>query len=710
MNFLKPVFIFVWLAMSAQSCAETIKPKDGEETLPGPAESARRGDWLGQMLDWRDAERARLHYNGSEYSRSELRWSQKSFIQPQAMVEDRYLYDPVAGHYTVDRYLDDLELRYGGIDSILLWPVYPNIGIDNRNQQDMLRALPGGMSGVKQMVDDFHRRGVKVLFPVMPWDGGTRDEGLSLAEAAARDMKEIGADGINGDTLNGMGPEYRKASDASAHILALEPENHMNDPSVLAWNNMSWGYWPYATNQVPLVSRYKWVEPRHMVNISERWARDRSNGLQSAFFNGVGYESWENVWGIWNGFTPRDAHALRHIATIERAIADLLVSPGWQPHVESEQPRVFASLFPAAGLRLWFLVNRGPYDIDSIQLAVAAKPGEHFYDLWNGVELRPELNKRNARLTFEIEGGGYGAILAVEVGHKPDYLDKLLTASAALAQTRLGSLSAEWKALPQQMVESYPTRPSASTPAGMLRISGGQYRFRVSGVEIEGGDAVGVDVQYPWENMPRRHHDHVMDIKPFYIDRTPVTNAEFARFMKASGYKPADNYNFLKDWKNGAPRAGWENKPVTWVSLEDAGAFAAWAGKRLPHEWEWQYAAQGGDERTYPWGDQPDDQALPKLQEGRDLPGPDDVDAHPRGASPFGVMDMVGNVWQWTDEFQDAHTRAGILRGGSYYRPKGSQWYFPQNRKLGEHGKLLLMAPGKDRTGTLGFRCVVDAE
>ena len=90
--------------------------------------------------------------------------------------------------------------------------------------------------------------------------------------------------------------------------------------------------------------------------------------------------------------------------------------------------------------------------------------------------------------------------------------------------------------------------------------------------------------------------------------------------------------------------------------------------------------------------------------------GPDPVDAHPEGASPFGVMDLVGNIWQWTNEYTDEHTRAGILRGGSYYKPQGSHWYFPQAYKLNEHGKYLLMAPSKDRSGCLGFRCVMDAE
>jgi formylglycine-generating enzyme required for sulfatase activity len=87
-----------------------------------------------------------------------------------------------------------------------------------------------------------------------------------------------------------------------------------------------------------------------------------------------------------------------------------------------------------------------------------------------------------------------------------------------------------------------------------------------------------------------------------------------------------------------------------------------------------------------------------------------DVDAHPAGASPFGVMDMVGNVWQWTDEYTDDHTRAAILRGGNHYRPQGSMWYFPQAYRNDQHGKLLLMAPSYDRSAGVGFRCVKDAQ
>jgi iron(II)-dependent oxidoreductase len=80
------------------------------------------------------------------------------------LVQDRYFYDPVAHRYTVDRYLDDLEKRYGGVDAVLIGPTYPNTGIDDRNQHDLIRSMPGGAAGVRAMIADFHRRGVRVFF------------------------------------------------------------------------------------------------------------------------------------------------------------------------------------------------------------------------------------------------------------------------------------------------------------------------------------------------------------------------------------------------------------------------------------------------------------------------------------------------------------------------------------------------------------------
>jgi len=674
------------------------------DEIKDPAQAFKT--WIEDVRHWRTERRIRIGYDGSQYERPELKWTQSSFIQPQMMIEDRYFYDPVSGKYTVDRYLDDLEKRYGGIDSVLIWHTYPNIGIDNRNQYDLLHDMPGGVQGLKQMISDFHRRGVRVLFPVMLWDQGTRDVGIPNWDATAKAMAEIGADGINGDTLDGIPHTFRAASDQTGHPIALEPEGGPADEAV-QWNNLTWGYWKYPF--VPMISRYKWLEPRHLVNVCDRWNRNKTDNLQYAFFNGVGYESWENIWGIWNQITPRDAEALRRVAKIERSFADLLISSGWEPHTPTLRYGVFASKFPGQGQTLWTIVNRNEYDLEGRQITVPYGSGTYFYDLWHGEELKPEVTGSAATLSFEIEGHGFGAVLATDQA-ATDKVPNLLSEMHELARTSLKSLSQEWKVLPQQMVEIAPTKPASSAPASMIKIPGADYEFRTAGIMIEGGNDLGVDVQYPWEDAPHRYHLHPMHVKSFYIDKYPVTNADFKKFLDATNYHPKDDHNFLRDWKDRNYPDGWANKPVTWVSLEDGRAYAEWAGKRLPHEWEWQYAAQGTDGRTYPWGNEWDASAVPTPEKRREMREPTDVDAFPKGASPFGVMDLVGNVWQWTDEVVDEHTRNGILKGGNYYQAQGSLWYFPEAYKVNEHGKYLLIAPSKDRSGTLGFRCVMEAE
>lgn len=692
--------------------------------IDGPTTPADFPQWIADMKRWRIEYLKRLGYTDAEYQRPELRWAESSFIQPQMMVEDRFFYDPVAGRYTVDRYLDDLEQRYGGIDSVLVWPTYPNIGIDNRNQFDHYRDLPGGMAGLKQMVADFHRRHVRVLFPIMPWDLGTRNEGHEEYEVVAQILSEIGADGVNGDTMNVVPRIFRTASDRTGHPLVFESEGLYVDEG-LAYNNMNWGK---ATNmEVPAVAKFKWLEPRHMIHISNRWQRDKNVDLQYAFFNGTGVQPWENVWGIWNEMTPRDSEICRRIGQIDRKFADLLISADWVPHTPAPlQFGIYASKFPGKNETLWTIVNKNEFDVPGQQMRVPHQEGKKYYDLWHGVELSPVVKAGMATLSFDMEAGGYGALLASAATAPRPGLKEFLAAMEIRARTRLNSFSRERRFLPQQIVEIPPTKPAASAPAGMVAIPAGEFEFRVRGLELEGGNEIGVDVQYPWENSPRRNHFHTLQIKSFFVDRYPVSNADFKKFVEATKYQPKDDHNFLRDWKNGTYPPDWANKPVTWISIEDARAYAAWAGKRLPHEWEWQYAAQGTDGRTYPWGNTWYPEATPLPEQGHDLRGPDAVDAHPKGASPLGVMDLMGNVWQWTDEYRDEHTRAAIVRGGSYYQPQGSRWYFPQtynlteqgnltggkqgeHGKLTEHGKLLLMAPGKDRAGTVGFRCVVDA-
>jgi formylglycine-generating enzyme required for sulfatase activity len=164
--------------------------------------------------------------------------------------------------------------------------------------------------------------------------------------------------------------------------------------------------------------------------------------------------------------------------------------------------------------------------------------------------------------------------------------------------------------------------------------------------------------------------------------------------------------HFLQHWIDGRPPAGKEDHPVVYVDLDDARAYATWAGKRLPTEEQWQYAAQGPDGLKYPWG-QDMRPGLCNGGEGGDTTG---VHEYPGGQSPFGCLDMCGNTWEWTEsERDDGRTRFCIIRGGSYYRAVGSQWYMDGGPRSNDFAaKFVLMWPGLDRCATIGFRCILE--
>lgn len=197
-----------------------------------------------------------------------------------------------------------------------------------------------------------------------------------------------------------------------------------------------------------------------------------------------------------------------------------------------------------------------------------------------------------------------------------------------------------------------------------------------------------------------------VSLQSYAMDQTPVTNAQFAEFLGASGYRPRYPENFLKHWLHGTPPPLQADHPVVYVDLDDARAYARWAGKRLPTEEEWQYAAQGPDGRKYPWGEE----MLPDRCNSGTAGATTPVRAFPKGRSPFGLYDLCGNVWEWTEsERSDGHTRFCILRGGSFYRARGSDWYADGGpRPCCFAAKFLLMWSGLDRCGTIGFRCAAD--
>jgi formylglycine-generating enzyme required for sulfatase activity len=172
----------------------------------------------------------------------------------------------------------------------------------------------------------------------------------------------------------------------------------------------------------------------------------------------------------------------------------------------------------------------------------------------------------------------------------------------------------------------------------------------------------------------------------FYLARTPVTNAQYQAFVDATGHWMSDH------WEDGEMPAGKEDHPVVYVSWEDALEFCEWAGCRLPTEQEWEKGARGTDGREYPWGNGWKAGHCNTEEAGIEDTTP--VDRYPRGASPYGLLDMAGNVWEWCQDWYDDEPKYRVLRGGSWFYDRG--WA----RSADRDGYVPVFA-GLD----VGFRC-----
>ena len=152
---------------------------------------------------------------------------------------------------------------------------------------------------------------------------------------------------------------------------------------------------------------------------------------------------------------------------------------------------------------------------------------------------------------------------------------------------------------------------------------------------------------------------HTVYLDGFWIDRTEVTNVQFADFLNKNGNQAEGGATWLEledeecliERVGGEhhPKTGFGDHPVVEVSWYGAAAYCRWVGARLPTEAEWEYAARGTDGRTYPWGDEAPD--CDRIQY-RDCTGNTvAVGSKPAGASPFGMLDMAGNVWEWVADW-----------------------------------------------------------
>ena len=654
------------LPVNTGGCNGVDLPRPNDNQIYGPSrlDPTTVSAWLARMRQMRSGCQKSIQFNASVYDLPGLKWVQTAYFSPQMMIYDRYFYDKSLGNgtngsgYTVDRWLADLNSRYGGISKALLWPSYTNLGIDDRNQFDLTRSVPGGATALRAVVNQLHAAGVHVMWAYNPWDKGTKGatgwdhkgrpgDQTKMAEL----IRDTGGDGFNGDCMSQI-PEsfFTAARQIAGKPIAMEGEAGLGALNSLNWQTLGWCEGCNADEpnsiddlDIPDVDRVKWITgSRSMSHWSDRYAgspesRDQFGGLfsplwssnmsegvskiseiQTCWFNTVGFETFENVWGTWNGITERDGEALRRVGLLLRYFGrrGFFTSPDWIPHtleVLQMQQGIFGSAWssPSGEEVIYTLVNRNMGARSGAQLLprsqLATESGMQFYDCYRGAEL--SLDRETRSLTFEIEGGGFGCVLATKNTTKPAIpsgvqlrgaaqlqpanLAELLGLMGALTARGLESFSGEWHYAQQQLVPIAPTllRPLHNATKGQeVYVPGSTFHFKAAGVEVESAAGSGCDVQFPWEAFPGRIHDHTLDLGALYVDRFPVTNDQYYEYLETSKYVPMDRERWLERnfGTDGKPKPGWGKRPVTFVSLEDARSYCAFKHKRLPHAYEWQ--------------------------------------------------------------------------------------------------------------------------
>ena len=196
---------------------------------------------------------------------------------------------------------------------------------------------------------------------------------------------------------------------------------------------------------------------------------------------------------------------------------------------------------------------------------------------------------------------------------------------------------------------------------------------------------------------------HRVSVPAFFIDITEVTCEKYLAFIKETGHRAPPQ------WANGTYPPGAGNLPVTGVDWYDASAYAHWARKRLPTEQEWEFAARSNDGRKYPWGNT---WIVGAANAGDSSPQHLlNVGSHPGGKTPAGLMDMIGNAWEWTTSDLAPYPNGKLTRRptGDFKVIRGGSWQELPDQATTTYRGYLRKTGAKDYSAT-GFRCAKDVK
>jgi len=709
-----------------------------------------RGEWQnGLRLMFRDRYLYDLDkFDNTMFERADLSWIKESYLIILQMAWDREFYDRTTGKYTFPDVLKKETELFGNVDVFGIWPTWPRLGLDQRNQWDLYRDLPGGTGQLKTFTALSHQSGTRFFIAYNPWDNSTRKE--DHYKGMAQLIRETDADGVVLDTKGSSSFELQAAADSVKKGVVMYSEGMAiikDMPGIIS------GRVHNAIFLSPELNLNKLIKPDFSIfRVCDVGEDLIHREIAIAFFNGYGTEL--------NMFRPggrdenyrNDLDYLAKTTFILRQNHDAFMDINWTPMIETTLDNVFVNRWKSGEKTVYSVLNMKQEGVSGKLFKVEKTKGKHFVSLWNHENLTPVIDKGITFISVNITGwqtsySGTRKEGSVDcIAELPDLLKSgIIGDSLKIKPTGNGKLLI-WKGNPAyqtfnkefrilkdttisirdvfgvyegkivlQLIENKRlkdenifflkggkpwiiskvkrTKKSTFIPDDMVLIPGS-----LSSYNVTNNDDF---IPYPDVN------NDTVQIDSFLIDKYPVTNAQFYEFLKNTAYRPADTTRYLRNWSSGMFKQGQDKYPVVYVSYDDMMAYAKWSEKRLPTEAEWQLAAQGTDKRKWPWGDE-----FHGTYCNNSFGRPTPVDGFPKGQSPYGVCDIVGNVWQLTNDLYFNGTNYFFtIRGGSYYKPESSWWYMqggPQS--LDKTQILLMVSPGFDRSETLGFRCVKDID
>lgn len=708
------------------------------------------GEWQnGLRMMFRDRYLYDLEkFDNSLFERPDLAWIRESYLIVLQMAWDRDFYDRIEGKYNYANIIRNGIEVFDSIDVVGIWPTWPRLGLDQRNQWDLYRDLPGGTAQLRSFARMSRLAGTRLFIAYNPWDNSTRKE--DHYRGMAQLIKDTEADGVVLDTRGSSSYVLQATADSVRKGVVMYSEGMAipaDMPGIIS------GRVHNAIYYSPELNLNKLIKPDFSIfRVCDVGEDLLHREIAIAFFNGYGTELNMFRPGGRNDDYRNDLDFLSRTTFILRQNNDAFLDNEWTPLIETTVDNVYVNRFRSGDKTIYTVLNMRPEGLSDNLFRAEKSDGKHWVSLWNHEILTPQYKGGTAYIQAHAPGwpvthSGTRKEGSVDcIAELPDILQSEINGDSVIIKNRgMGSVII-WKGNPSSQTERKELGPGNDTVICVKDIFG-YYEGKIVLQLIENKRLRDENILYlkggsPWLVSRLERTERTVDIPPgmvlvpgerfsynvttnedfipypdvsnkiievesFMIDKYPVTNARYYEFLANTGYRPADTSNYLKHWKSGMYRQGQDNYPVVYVSLEDMEAYASWAGKRLPTEAEWQLAAQGTDKRKWPWGN---DFHGTYCNNAFDRPTP--VDAFAKGQSPYGIADLVGNVWQMTgDMYFNGSNYFSVIRGGSYYKPESSWWYVQGGPQPLDRTQILLMvSPGFDRNATLGFRCVKDVE